>query len=218
MLIALLGSAFYRIRMRGLADARSAIDNAEAAERAAAVLAAERQRLSAVIEGTDVGIWEWDVAGKTWVIDQRCAAMIGRSAEALSPIASEAWQALVHPDDLPQLHKAVEACMNTPAATCVHEFRMLHADGHWIWVLTHGKVMERGADARALRMAGIHLDVSARKAVELSLKESEIKFRSLFELSPVGICAQRSAHRTIPARSTTRWWRPPAIRAKNCCR
>ena len=44
---------------------RSAIDNAEAAERAAAVLAAERQRLSAVIEGTDVGIWEWDIAGET---------------------------------------------------------------------------------------------------------------------------------------------------------
>jgi len=187
VLITLLGAAFYRIRMRGLADAQSAIDNAEAAERAAAVLAAERQRLSAVIEGTDVGIWEWDIAGKTWVVDQRCAAMIGRSAEELSPIAFEAWQALVHPDDLPLLHKAAEACMQTPEATCVHEFRMLHAEGHWVWVLTHGKVMERDADGRALRMAGIHLDVSARKAVELSLKESEIKFRSLFELSPVGI-------------------------------
>ena len=45
----------------------------------------------------------------------------------------------------------------------------------------------RTREARPLRMAGIHLDVSARKAVELSLKESEIKFRSLFELSPVGI-------------------------------
>ena len=40
---------------------------------------------------------------------------------------------------------------------------------------------------RPAQIAGIHLNVSAQKSVELSLKESETKFRSLFELSPVGI-------------------------------
>jgi diguanylate cyclase (GGDEF)-like protein/PAS domain S-box-containing protein len=187
LLVALLGAGFYRVRLRGLADARAAIENAEQAQRAAATLAEERKRLSAVIEGTDVGIWEWDIANDVHVVDQRCAAMLGRSAADLSPLAAAAWRDLVHPDDLPRLEQAVEACCGTPDAILAHELRMLHADGRWVWILAHGKVMERDPQGRPLRMAGIHLDVSARKAVELSLKESEIKFRSLFELSPVGI-------------------------------
>jgi PAS domain-containing protein len=82
-----LGAAFYRIRSRGLADAQAAIDSAEAAERAAEILAAERQRLSAVIEGTDVGIWDWDFATDLRTVDERWAKMIGYRQEEL-PIRS----------------------------------------------------------------------------------------------------------------------------------
>ena len=198
VLITLLGSAFYRIRMRGLADARSAIDNAEAAERAAAVLAAERQRLSAVIEGTDVGIWEWDVAGKTWVVDQRCAAMIGRSAEALSPIAAEAWQALVHPDDLPQLQKAVEACMNTPAG----DLRPRVSDAACGRALDLGAHARQGDGARRGRSGAAHgghppgrLGAQGGRAVAQGKRDQvPVAVRALAR----GNLAQRSAHRTIP--------------------
>jgi diguanylate cyclase (GGDEF)-like protein/PAS domain S-box-containing protein len=187
VLIALLGVSFYRVRLRGLADAQAAIDSAEAAEQAAEVLAAERQRLSAVIEGTDVGIWDWDIATDVRVVDQRWARMIGYRHEDLSPLTADRWRPLVHPQDLPGLQQAIAACADARDAIFVHEFRLRHADGRWVWILAHGKIMERDAQGTPLRMAGIHLDVSERKTVELSLKESEIKFRSLFELSPVGI-------------------------------
>lgn len=187
ILIALLGVGFYRIRLRGLADAQAAIDSAEAAEHAAEVLAAERQRLSAVIEGTDVGVWEWDLATDLRTVDDGWAKMIGHDPHDLSPLTPEKWRHLVHSDDWPELQLAIAASLTAREAIFAHEFRLRHADGRWVWLLAHGKVMEWDEQGRPRRMAGIHLDVSAGKAVEQSLKESEIKFRSLFELSPVGI-------------------------------
>jgi diguanylate cyclase (GGDEF)-like protein/PAS domain S-box-containing protein len=187
ILIPLLGVAFYRIRLRGLADAQAAIDSAEAAEHAAEVLAAERQRLSAVIEGTDVGIWDWDFATDLRIVDERWAKMIGYRQEELLPLTPEKWRNLVHPEDLPGMQQAIATSLTAREAIFVHEFRLRHADGNWVWLLAHGKVMDWDEQGRPLRMAGIHLNVSVGKAVELSLKESEIKFRSLFELSPVGI-------------------------------
>ena len=187
VLIALLGTAFYRIRLRGLLDAQAAIESAAKAEHAAEVLAGERQRLSAVIEGTEVGIWEWDIVRDIQTVDQRWANMIGYRVQDLEPLTTDKWEAMVHPDDLPSMLRAVEACFADPGVGFVQEFRLRHADGHWIWILAHAKILEWDGPSRPLRMAGIHLDVSARKTVELSLKESESKFRSLFELSPVGI-------------------------------
>jgi len=187
LLIALLGVAFYRIRLRGLKDAKAAIESAEAAERAAATLAAERHRLSAVIEGTDVGIWDWDVVSGERSVDERWARMIGHRQDQMSPLSADAWRALVHPEDLPGLQQAIAASLAAADAIFAHEFRLRHADGRWVWILAHGKMMEWDAEGRPLRMAGIHVDVSAGKAVEQSLMESENRFRSLFELSPVGI-------------------------------
>jgi diguanylate cyclase (GGDEF)-like protein/PAS domain S-box-containing protein len=187
LLVAVLGAAFYRIRMRSLRDAQAALESAEKAEHAAEVLAAERERLSAVIEGTGVGIWEWDIVTDIQTVDQRWASMIGYRVEELAPLTTEKWESMVHPDDLPAMLLAVETCFADPEAPFELEFRLRHAQGHWIWILAHAKILEWDGPTRPLRMAGVHLDVTAHKAVELSLQESEIKFRSLFELSPVGI-------------------------------
>jgi diguanylate cyclase (GGDEF)-like protein/PAS domain S-box-containing protein len=186
-LIALLGVPFYRMRRRGLADAHAALAAAEASEYAAEQLAAERRRLSAVVEASDVGTWECDFASGITQVNRRWAAMLGYRTEDLAPLTKEKWQSLVHPLDLPDVEKAFQTCRNVRGSVFVHEMRMRHIDGGWIWILARGKVLEWTDDGQTLRMGGIHVDVSARKLAELSLQEGEIRFRSLFDLSPVGI-------------------------------
>lgn len=187
VLIGVLGVVAYRIRLRGLLDAQAAIDNAEAAERAVAVLVSERKRLGAVIEGTGVGVWEWDLRTDLRTVDERCARMIGYEADNNLTLTRQRMNELVHPEDITGMRNTVAATLASDDAIFSHEFRIRHADGHWIWLLTHGKVLEWDEHGRAQRMAGVYLDVSKEKATELSLQESEIKFRSLFELSPTGI-------------------------------
>ena len=93
----------------------------------------------------------------------------------------------MHPEDVARTEREFAACLDRTKAVFVDEFRLQHADGRWVWALAHGTVLARDETGRALRAAGICLDVSAQKQTELALKDSEEKFRSLFELSPVGI-------------------------------
>lgn len=49
-------------------------------------------------------------------------------------------------------------------------FRLEAEDGSWRWLYSHGKVTERSAEGRALRMAGTMHDVSAMKKIEDELR------------------------------------------------
>ena len=51
------------------------------------------------------------------------------------------------------------------------EFRMRHADGHWVWVQSTGRIFQRDADGRPLRLAGTHMDISRRKVDEQRLQD-----------------------------------------------
>jgi len=58
---------------------------------------------------------------------------------------------------------------------------MRHKNGQWVWVADCGKVLTRSADGKPLRMLGTHTDITVRKRAEDELKESEERFRSMFE-------------------------------------
>jgi diguanylate cyclase (GGDEF)-like protein/PAS domain S-box-containing protein len=121
------------------------------------------------------------------MINERWAAMLGHRPEEILPLTAAKWQAIFHPDDFAGVVAAAEASLSSPGTPLDIDCRMRHAAGHWVWVSCRGNVIERDAAGRGLRMAGFNVDISARKETELALKDSERKFRSLFELSPVGI-------------------------------
>ncbi|MDE2304455.1 MAG: EAL domain-containing protein [Gammaproteobacteria bacterium] len=186
-LVLLVAFAYYRVRRRGLQDAQAALDHAEAAARTAETLAMERTRTRAIVEATDVGTWEKDLSSGVMTVSDHWAAMLGQTARDLNPLKDARWREMIHPDDLPAVLRAFEQAAAASEGPTAQEFRMRHSGGHWVWVLARAKHMERDPEGRPLRLAGIQMDVSARKHAELSLKESEARFRSLFELSPVGI-------------------------------
>lgn len=139
------------------------------AERATAELAVERQRLTNIIEGTNVATWEWDVA-TGWVrFDERWAAMIGYTLAELAPVSIQTWQDHAHPDDLAGSGAllAKHFAGETDFYEC--EARMRHKDGHWIWVLDRGKVATWDGPGQPRMMAGTHMDISDRRAAEDAL-------------------------------------------------
>jgi diguanylate cyclase (GGDEF)-like protein/PAS domain S-box-containing protein len=184
LMLALLAAAVYAIRLRSLTDAQAAQDSAEAAQEALRALAQQRARLAQLIEGTEAGLWDWNVATGEERVDERWVGMLGYRLGQIDP---QRWKEWIHPEDLQALDQAVAECVLRPGLILQHEFRMRHAQGHWIWVMSRGTVLERDAQGRALRMAGIHLDITARKVADLSLEQNEYQLRMLFELSPVGI-------------------------------
>jgi sigma-B regulation protein RsbU (phosphoserine phosphatase) len=135
-------------------------------KRNAELLAAQRQRLANIIEGTNVGTWEWNVQTGELDINERWAEIIGYSCEELAPVGIETWARQAHPEDL---KRSMELLGRHFAGTLDYyefECRMRHKDGGWVWVLDRGKVATWTEDGKPLLMSGTHQDITKRKLAE----------------------------------------------------
>jgi diguanylate cyclase (GGDEF)-like protein/PAS domain S-box-containing protein len=157
------------------------------AHQAAHALAKHQELLTAVVEGTGVGYWESLVGLDAIFVSDSWAQMLGIERDHNIPMSVAEWRKLVHPDDAAKVQQVIAACFQNRDYVYQIDFRLRHAEGHWIWVLSRGTVIERNADGQAIRVVGTQLDITARKLAESALTGSELKFRSLFERSPVGI-------------------------------
>ena len=145
------------------------------------------QRLASVIEGTNIGTWEWNVQTGATVFNERWADIVGYTLAELAPVSIDTWMGLAHPDDLQASNAALQAHFDGTAEFYDVQCRMRHKDGHWVWVHDRGRLVSRSADGQPLWMAGTHADVSAQVQAQQALSQSEARLRALFELAPYGI-------------------------------
>ena len=152
-----------------------------ASKHAAQQLAQHQQRLSNIIEGTQVATWEWDLQTGGLRFNERWAAMLGDADGTLHDTTMAQWSARSHPDDA-----MVSAALlkrhfrgELPALEC--ENRVRHRDGRWVWLLTRGKVASRDAQGRPLFMAGTHMDITTRKTAEAASRHSAELLRAAIE-------------------------------------
>ncbi len=144
------------------------------AERA---LAEERKRLAAIIEGTNVGTWEWNVQTGEVIFNEHWASIIGYTLEELSPISIETWMKFAHPDDLAESESRIQSHFSKESSYYEFESRMKHKSGKWVWVLDRGKVNSWADDGAPLLMSGTHQEITQRKEAEAKIKEAEDQLR-----------------------------------------
>ncbi|MBN2608486.1 MAG: PAS domain S-box protein [Candidatus Fermentibacteraceae bacterium] len=135
-------------------------------KQAVETLAAEQRRLTYILEGTNVGTWEWNIQTGETSFNERWAEIIGYDLEELSPVSIGTWMELLHHDD----RKITEGLLNRHFAGDIDYFecevRMSHKIGAWVWVLDRGKVISRADDGTPLLMAGTREDITSRKLAE----------------------------------------------------
>jgi len=137
-------------------------------------LALQKQRLDFILEGTNVGTWEWNVQTGDVTFNERWAEIVGYSLEELAPINIDTWIKLAHPDDLKMSGELLEQHFNGELDYYEYEARMRHKNGNWIWVLDRGKVATWTKDGKPLLMSGTHQDITERKEVEEQIRVSEL--------------------------------------------
>jgi PAS domain S-box-containing protein len=124
------------------------------------------EQLALAIERTGVGLWDWYVqTGKT-TFNERWAEIVGYTLTELQPISIDTWINLCHPDDLKQSDELLKKHFRKESQTYVCEARIRHKDGHWVWVLDLGMVIEWDSAGLPIRMTGTHLDITDRKEKE----------------------------------------------------
>ncbi|MEH6397318.1 PAS domain-containing protein, partial [Pseudoalteromonas sp.] len=138
-----------------------------------------KTQLQLVLDSTAVGIWDWYVdTGKAY-FNNRWASIIGYTLEELQPTDFNTWSKYTHPDDLVSSGQLLEQHFAGESDYYVCEVRMLHRLGHWVWVLSTGRIVERNSDGSPKRMIGTHLDITERKETETQLQLSRDRFVSL---------------------------------------
>ncbi len=141
------------------------------------------ERLQLAVEGADVGVWDWNVETGEVRFDERWAGMIGYDADDLAFDLST-WEERVHPDDLDDAWRAIEAHFAGETDLYQSDFRMRTKSGGWRWIRDRGRVVERDEDGDPLRAVGIHIDVTEEKERERDLE----RYRRLVNELPDSVC------------------------------
>jgi PAS domain S-box-containing protein len=104
----------------------------------------------------------------------------GLSADQL---LGQGWMEVIHPEDLERTTREWEACVreNRPYEI---EYRFRRYDNTYRWFLGRG-VLLRDATTHVTCWLGICVDIEEQKRAERALRESEERFRTLFEAAPI---------------------------------
>ena len=145
----------------------------------------ERQRLEFVIDGSRLGVWEWNVQTNETVFNETWAELIGYSLEELLPYSYATWEGLVHPDDLERARDALLLCVEGKTSDYDCEFRMRHKSGHWVWILDRGRVFTRDAAGNPLSMFGTHTDITTIKRAEEEVQATSELLSQFIKNSPI---------------------------------
>ncbi len=122
------------------------------------------EALRLAFEATGANVWDWNVAtGEVYFTDQWLHSLGYTRAEIAPTIAF--WQSIVHPDDWQRTADVIAAYLEgrTPAYEC--EYRLRTKLGEYRDNLDRGKIVERDAGGRPLRMVGTDTDITDRRRV-----------------------------------------------------
>ena len=123
----------------------------------------ERYRL--VLEGSNDGLWDWDINTHEIYCNDRLYEITGLSPKEVTA-TYDLFCHLLHPEDRLRVSRAVAAHLEDRVELDV-EFRLLHTSGEYRYCIARGKAW-RDAQGRPFRVSGVVSDISDRKRAEES--------------------------------------------------
>ncbi len=159
-------------------------------ERTEQRIARNEERLNMAMEGANLGLYDWTLDTAAGImkstINEVWARMLGYTKARLEekyPTYLDCWNDLVHPVDRHRAEDARRRFLDNEDPAYRAEYRMRSADLEWKWILDIGNAVERDGQGHALRVVGIHQDITERKFAEVTLRESEAYNKMLFQES-----------------------------------
>jgi PAS domain S-box-containing protein len=151
----------------------------------AALLESEAQ-LRLALGASNAGTWAWDTVNNTSTWDERYNEHYGFDSD--SPRSHEEWLARLHPDDRARLPARIHLLLEPAGGDLWNEeFRAWHPVKGERWMASLGSV-ERDRTGRAVRFAGINLDITERKLAEEAQRTQMAQIEAIYQSAPVGLC------------------------------
>jgi len=142
------------------------------------------KRYRSLITNIPAVTWISDKKGRTIFISPNVEEIYGYTPEEIYKGGSELWFGRIHPNDVGSVTDAYNSLFKGHASFDI-EYRIRRKDGQWIWL--HDKCIVVYEKDDELYSYGVFTEVTEHKCIERELQESEERYRTLFESTPVAV-------------------------------
>ncbi|HWM84157.1 MAG TPA: ATP-binding protein [Pseudolabrys sp.] len=140
-----------------------------------------RSRIDTALNRGRCGLWDWDLARGRIFWSHSMFAILGLPAKE-DLLTFGDISALVHPDDV-RLYELAADLAEGAAGTVDHDFRMRHADGHWVWLRVRCELVHQPDDSGP-HLIGIAVDTTEQKYLAERTAEADLRLRDAIETIP----------------------------------
>lgn len=125
------------------------------------------ERYAIAVQGAKDGLWDWNLKTNQVYFSPRWKFMLGWEEHEIEHHPDE-WFSRIHPDDFEAVKALLVNHLEGIAPDFESEYRMLHRDGRYRWVLCRGLAVYAN-NGKVSRIAGSLTDITSRKQTEKQL-------------------------------------------------
>lgn len=153
-------------------------------------------RFCTAFDAVTDGLWEWNLRTDQVYYSDRWLESLGYERSEL-PVGSGFVTAITHPEDRELLTEVGRSHLEGQTDYFECEYRLRKKSGEYRWTLGRGRVLERDAAGKALRVLVASYDITARKLTEQALEQAEGRSRTIIETTGCVVLCLDTAYRIL---------------------
>lgn len=126
-----------------------------------------------IVNAIRAATWAWNLKTGEMNINGHWAEMLGYTQDELYPIDISTWISITHPEDVEKNRVEFKRLLSGEASRYHLDIRMRHKEGHWVYLLASGQIIEHDEDGKPLIATGLHMDITEAKLLQLELEARE---------------------------------------------